>query len=562
MKIVTSFPKKLLVVVGLVGFVAGCSRESESPVPNQNEEQELGEREVAVLDSLPHVNLTPEDVELANGQSLKSYIAEHDTGQFQHRGTAAPIMSLTQRKTEVLAQMASRAWELTQDKIYKAGLQPDEPEQKSGLGYVYGSSGITSRSRSTYGNTPCSQKLYGLDCSGYVNLVASAAHVNIGPGSEKQSVSDNWKKALKAAYPVEFANVQVVELPGSTTSDKLVAGDVVIFNRGKRINHTGIIFKDKRNGELVLFNSYGKGDENCEKNYNYYTSTWQPYNQIKRGPTQISLAVIPYHQNITNFLGGGTTMSKILRIKGENEVHEVAPKNHTAQVLQSLPDSIAVLVADENGKPIVGKQVQFTVSSGQVSAQSRPTNAKGQAKISWTLGANPGSQTLTATAVIGLSSNPTVTIPATAIATNGGSCLPSSNATIQLLSGGSSKTWYLSGVIANAPSKGMVYSCLNLTVNSPPVPIGNAVSLSLSSSNQVLSRDFDINPNGCNVDVNLFLYSDFYCLQSPTSILFYFKACPNANYPGTYIIDELSSTTLKLRYVFAANNEYLQYIYH
>jgi adhesin/invasin len=79
----------------------------------------------------------------------------------------------------------------------------------------------------------------------------------------------------------------------------------------------------------------------------------------------------------------------------------VAGDNQQVQVGQAVPIAPSVVVRDQYGNPVAGVTVTFAVAtgSGSVSGAVQVTDSNGIATVgSWTLGLNPGVNTLTATA--------------------------------------------------------------------------------------------------------------------------------------------------------------------
>lgn len=72
--------------------------------------------------------------------------------------------------------------------------------------------------------------------------------------------------------------------------------------------------------------------------------------------------------------------------------------NQSAPAGTTLPESLAVRVADRFGNPVAGHPVSFAVTSGggSVSPASANTGADGRARTQWTLGSTPGTQTVEA----------------------------------------------------------------------------------------------------------------------------------------------------------------------
>jgi hypothetical protein len=74
--------------------------------------------------------------------------------------------------------------------------------------------------------------------------------------------------------------------------------------------------------------------------------------------------------------------------------------NQIATSGSTLQNPIVVFVADQTGKPLVGVSVTWAVATGggSLSATTGITGPDGKSAVTWTLGANPGTQTVTATA--------------------------------------------------------------------------------------------------------------------------------------------------------------------
>ena len=77
----------------------------------------------------------------------------------------------------------------------------------------------------------------------------------------------------------------------------------------------------------------------------------------------------------------------------------VGESRRQGTVGSTLPESLAVRVADEEGEPLSGVAVAWSVteSGGSISPTETATNDEGVATTSWTLGTTPGEYTVTAT---------------------------------------------------------------------------------------------------------------------------------------------------------------------
>lgn len=76
----------------------------------------------------------------------------------------------------------------------------------------------------------------------------------------------------------------------------------------------------------------------------------------------------------------------------------VSGDSATATVSSALSAPLVVQVSDQNGNPLSGVPVSWSVisGSGTLSADSTTTDATGQASVTWTLGALVGAQSVEA----------------------------------------------------------------------------------------------------------------------------------------------------------------------
>jgi hypothetical protein len=91
----------------------------------------------------------------------------------------------------------------------------------------------------------------------------------------------------------------------------------------------------------------------------------------------------------------------------------VAPAPQSATVGTALSAPIVVVVNDQNGNPMSGVALSFTVpsSAGSLSATQATTDANGQASVTWTLGTVAGVDSLT----ISAASLPALSVAVTAL---------------------------------------------------------------------------------------------------------------------------------------------------
>lgn len=85
--------------------------------------------------------------------------------------------------------------------------------------------------------------------------------------------------------------------------------------------------------------------------------------------------------------------------RGPARIGVVSGAGQPAVVLRVLPAPVVVEVSDEDGRPLAGATVTWTVAegSGTLAAETSTTDRTGRAQVTWTLGARAGTAELTAT---------------------------------------------------------------------------------------------------------------------------------------------------------------------
>jgi plastocyanin len=141
-----------------------------------------------------------------------------------------------------------------------------------------------------------------------------------------------------------------------------------------------------------------------------------------------------------NAVAGGlapVAFSAVAQINGAVNIASSTTGPLTDSVGATRPESLAVLVTDQNATPVQGVTVTWASTGGTVSPASGPTSAAGLSKVRFTYGTTAGNQSATAT-VTGLVGSPvSITLAATAgtavsiakTAGDGGSAAPSSQVT-------------------------------------------------------------------------------------------------------------------------------------
>lgn len=111
----------------------------------------------------------------------------------------------------------------------------------------------------------------------------------------------------------------------------------------------------------------------------------------------------------------------------------VGGANQSAIAGSGLPNTIDVLVSDQDGNPFEGAAVRFSVVEGNISATSVITDVTGKASVSWTLGNRVGVQQLTISAFMADGTTPLLGAPLRVSAT--ASAAPPEATQLTLVSG-------------------------------------------------------------------------------------------------------------------------------
>ena len=135
----------------------------------------------------------------------------------------------------------------------------------SGIAYVYGAKQFNTRTNaSAWGG--CSDNLYGLDCSGFLQHVFFAGELDLpeGPAVHQGTVS-TIQQALNTHQSTSSLTVQNL---GALNTSEMIAGDIVYWNQlgGASASHIGFI-GERTGGGLVVYQSNGSRSVDCPANY-------------------------------------------------------------------------------------------------------------------------------------------------------------------------------------------------------------------------------------------------------------------------------------------------------
>jgi hypothetical protein len=268
------------VIVTLVGAsLSGCDAgENEIDYDALGLDPPLAQHQIEAIQRAIHTEYDLNDIVLPNGWSVRAYLDHLGIGGQERGGqpTLGGYGPQTQ-KNALLALVQERAWFFTNDDNFQ---YPDEgasggvtrPAQH-GLAYSWGSDDHTIRRPPPGQLRPCANtSIYGLDCSGFIYNLWTAAGLDLGvrrnanaysnPSFWNAVFNDNGLPRLRAAALDNIA------------PEELETGDMV-FWRGDpttptRATHVGIVLETEE-GELALFHAPGLGPptspEQCMANY-------------------------------------------------------------------------------------------------------------------------------------------------------------------------------------------------------------------------------------------------------------------------------------------------------
>lgn len=243
-------------------------------IENKNSNPEaLSAAEVEILDNLPEATgFSSTSVVLPDGEILDSYLQEIDTLFYNQwkRITADPYDNLGPQgaRNLLIARISDVALNLTDRSKHQ---KPDEGAGKpaqNGLAYSWGSKSYTVRQTPPGGGTVCTEKIYGLDCSGFIYQLFTNAGVSLLSGPANSQRQPNvLQNAIKSSIPA-LNKVKVEDL-GKISTSKFETGDIIYWTNSSGVaTHIGIVLKDV-GGNLAVFQSNGSpgnSADDCSKN--------------------------------------------------------------------------------------------------------------------------------------------------------------------------------------------------------------------------------------------------------------------------------------------------------
>lgn len=240
-----------------------------------------------------------------------------------------------------------------------------------------------------------------------------------------------------------------------------------------------------------------------------------------------------------------------LTYKSPDHLERTAGDNQAGNANQTLPIPIKVRVLDSKGASQRNVPVYFTATSGSGTAvpASILSDANGFAESRWTLGASATTiQHLGVTAKTAAGKD-IANAPLDFAATIGTVCLPATAAPMQILTGGSTKTWRTIDIRGFGQLPSLSDLCPSISGNSPTYTFSTNNNANIQTI-QLISVN-----NACSWQAGQGLVAP-YCMPSATSLKIraYVPNGGGAQSDILFSIEELTASSLKLKYSVSAQD--------
>lgn len=251
--------------------LCGCAEKVVSP--SDGDSPGLSERQMEILDSLPRVNMTRDQVILPNGISAQKFMDEFDPGFLERYKkymestggnpegfykTRAQPTGPQDAKNQIIGKMTDVAIYLTDRSEHTKGDSGYRKPAQTGLAYIWGGKNYRVRKA----GRKCDDLLFGLDCSGLFYNIVNAAGIAIPEGNaERQRSVKLWENILKGSK--QFEKIRIKDL-GSISTDEIETGDMIYWmNDAGVATHIGVVLA-RADGRPAIYQSYGSG-ETCRE---------------------------------------------------------------------------------------------------------------------------------------------------------------------------------------------------------------------------------------------------------------------------------------------------------
>jgi cell wall-associated NlpC family hydrolase len=219
---------------------------------------------------LPASDFQLEDIVLPNGLKYNDFNVDifDDGGSIlKSSSSSTSSISAVDAKNALIKELSKNAYNLTLRKNFQYKDEGKDKPSQNGLAFVYGSRDIEERSRYRYSiknlwYLPCSDRLYGLDCAGYIYQVFNLSKVPLPVGRADDYRQEN---TLEVAFKQnKYLQKIKVENLGKLGLEKVESGDIVYWKDSSgNAFHIGMFIYAK--GGIHLANSAG-GPDLCDRN--------------------------------------------------------------------------------------------------------------------------------------------------------------------------------------------------------------------------------------------------------------------------------------------------------
>lgn len=261
-----------------------CKKVQEEPQQVQEEEgvDELPESALNDLDTTQSFYIPLNKIKLPNGDNVEDFMQYVESIRNQ-RTLNDPYAGLSpwEAKNALIGDLLIHGDFLTNRTLHQYPYEGSNKPAQNGLAYIFGGKYWTYRTKASYSTNsayaPCSEYLYGLDCSGFIYHLYKYAKLNFpeGPAAEQHKAS-TIQNAL-SAYP-SLQIMTTVDL-GKIQPIQFESGDIVYWSKldGSSASHIGIVLRDF-SGKMFVYQSNGSSYKNCQSNYG-----------LGRGPRTVQL---------------------------------------------------------------------------------------------------------------------------------------------------------------------------------------------------------------------------------------------------------------------------------
>lgn len=269
---------KSLFFIAIVWTISGCAKDEVSPWERYQqsaqsasiEDGAISDEQEQLLESFPNVTYdSDDDIILPNGLTISEFDLEVDSifkSKSSTRGGPYDNLGPQTAKNKLIRELIRQAKFLVS---YNPS-QQIQGETQTRLAYVWGSKDIAQkRSGSQGGVSTCTDKHYGLDCSGFIYQIFLNAGIDKFEKTNKDYLSSRYfsnksiiENAIHNSIPAlkKLKVETILKSQIGSNPKNFKSGDIVYWRRNGIIQHIGIILETKQN-ELMVYQCNGRQSE-------------------------------------------------------------------------------------------------------------------------------------------------------------------------------------------------------------------------------------------------------------------------------------------------------------